>query len=633
VLALGVLVPLAAASVAGAAVGSTTSSSTLRHMHRATTTTFRANASGGGSLSSNELGPDLEGAGDPATTAGRSGHPPVRNRSLSSRFRSKTPPIPASPAVDLPVTAPTIRLGPQIDGLNAFDQRTANGGNQFTVEPPDQALCVGGGHVVEAVNDVARVWNTSGSPETGVMDLNTLLGYPAQFNRSTGEQGPFVTDPTCHYDAATGTFFLVTLTLEVDSVGNFTGGNTLDVATTTNPRGVWNVYHLQVRDDGKGGTPSHPGCPCIGDYPHIGADANGFYITTNEYPFFADGFVAAQIYAFPKAQLASGAATVNVVQFDTSGRDAGNPGFTVWPALSPDAQFDTSNNGTEYLLSSNAAEEANAGSYIVSDTIVTWALTGTATLTSATPALTLSNTRVPVPVYSLPPLATQKAGPVPLADCLNLTACAKFLLGHPNRYKEYEGRLDSGDTRMQQVTYAAGKLYGALDTAVALPGGTRAGIAYYVLTPTATSSSVGAALTSTETFGVAGNDVTYPAIGVTGAGKGVMTFTLTGTDYYPSQAFTTFTAAVPAAAVHVARLGAGPTDGFSEYRAFGDPPRPRWGDYGATAVVGDDVWLASEDIAQSCTLAEYVASSPFGRCGDTRVALANWSTSIAMVTP
>ncbi len=33
------------------------------------------------------------------------------------------------------------------EGLNLFQQRYARGGNQFTVEPPDQALCVGNGYV------------------------------------------------------------------------------------------------------------------------------------------------------------------------------------------------------------------------------------------------------------------------------------------------------------------------------------------------------------------------------------------------------------------------------------------------------------------------------------------------------
>jgi hypothetical protein len=35
------------------------------------------------------------------------------------------------------------------------------------------------------------------------------------------------------------------------------------------------------------------------------------------------------------------------------------PCFTLWPSQSPEtSQFDVSNNGTEYFLSSNAADEA-----------------------------------------------------------------------------------------------------------------------------------------------------------------------------------------------------------------------------------------------------------------------------------
>ena len=55
---------------------------------------------------------------------------------------------------------PVFNVG--FEGLNLYQQRYARGGNQFTVEPPDQALCVGNGYVVEAVNDVLNVFNTSG---------------------------------------------------------------------------------------------------------------------------------------------------------------------------------------------------------------------------------------------------------------------------------------------------------------------------------------------------------------------------------------------------------------------------------------------------------------------------------------
>ena len=46
--------------------------------------------------------------------------------------------------------------------------------------------------------------------------------------------------------------------------------------------------------------------------------------------------------------------------------------------------------------------------------------------------------------------------------------------------------------------------------------------------------------------------------------------------------------------------GKGPEDGFTGYVAYvGNPPWPRWGDYGAASVVGGNVWIASEYIGQS----------------------------------
>jgi hypothetical protein len=81
------------------------------------------------------------------------------------------------------------QLGVHFNGLNHRDQRLANGGNQFSLEPPDQALCVGGGFVVESTNSVLRVFDTNGAPLTGVQDLNTFFQYPAAIDRTTGVIG------------------------------------------------------------------------------------------------------------------------------------------------------------------------------------------------------------------------------------------------------------------------------------------------------------------------------------------------------------------------------------------------------------------------------------------------------------
>src|SRR6185369_13090285 len=124
---------------------------------------------------------------------------------------------------------PQFKFG--FEGLNLYQQRYARGGNQFTVEPPDQGLCVGNGFVVEAVNDVINVFNTSGqsvlpdNTATNVVgglprnvnhavDLNSFYGYAPAINRTTGIRAQFVTDPSCLYDAATQRFFVTVLTLE-----------------------------------------------------------------------------------------------------------------------------------------------------------------------------------------------------------------------------------------------------------------------------------------------------------------------------------------------------------------------------------------------------------------------------------
>lgn len=586
---------------------------------------------------------DTDGAGGPGAAG-------VVNRSLSGPTRGNGRTVnPHAKAKSNP------ELGVHFEGLNFFNQRFANGGNQFSVEPPDQGMCVGNGFVVESVNDVIRVYHTDGTPAGGVVDLNTFYGYPAAINRTTLVQGPFVTDPSCLFDPTTQRFFHVVLTLEVKPTspnrGGFLGPNHLDIAVsnTSDPTGSWTIYRLPVQDDGTDGTPdhhcTHSGTPpsyrtnpnaCLGDYPHIGADATGFYITTNEYEFFGDTFVGAQLYAFSKAQLASGAASVYVTQFDTSHSAPGSkPGFTIWPAQASLNQYNLDNGGTQFALSSTAADEAQCDSQTVctgtgkSSNILLWTLTGTASLDSASPSLSLASKAIAVDQYAIPPKANQPAtGDWPQGQCLNIPACATILLGGPDPFTEIVNHPDSNDTRMQQVWYANGKVWGALDTAVTVNSRNLAGIEYFVVNPNAGK------LMLQGTLALENNHLTYPAIAVTNSGRGVMAFTVVGDDHYPSAGYTSMDAVIGAGDIHIAAEGVGLDDGFTGYRGqvFPNPVRTRWGDYGSAAVDGNTIWIASEYIAQSCSLTQYL-TAPLGRCGNTRGALGNWSTHISNLTP
>jgi hypothetical protein len=176
---------------------------------------------------------------------------------------------------------------------------------------------------------------------------------------------------------------------------------------------------------------------------------------------------------------------------------------------------------------------------------------------------------------------------------------------------------------MQQVMYANGKLWGALDTAVTVGSQNRAGIAYYVVNPDS-----GKLMLQGEA-GVTGTDLTYPAVGVTDSGRGIIAFTLTGDSDYPSAGYASLDAKIGMGDVSVAAAGAGPWDGFTSYVVFGSG-RPRWGDYGATAVTGNSIWAASEYVAQTCTYSTYLVDTT---CGGTRGALGNWSTRLSNITP
>jgi hypothetical protein len=541
----------------------------------------------------------------------------------------------------------TPALTASFDGLNHRNQRLANGGNQFSVEPPDQGLCAGNGFVFETVNTVLRVFDTAGNPLTGVVDQNTFYGYDPAINRTTGVQGPFVTDPSCLYDSDTNRWFHVVLTLEVNAAGDFTGVNHLDLAVSNSgdPTGTWTIYRLPVQDDGSAGTPDH-GCsgangvghgPCIGDYPHIGADRNGFYITTNEYSFFGPEFKAAQVYAFDKRALAAGTPDVAVTQIDTTGMGpGGESGFTVWPAVGRGGG-DDNRSGTEYFMSSDAASEVNASGS--SSRIGVWALTNTRSLRTDTPNLTLRNRFLPVGTYTVPPKAPQKPGDHPLGECIaDNSIKTPFGTGCWNRFfvngGPFNGDLapiDTNDSRMQQVTYANGRLWSALDTGVTVGGENRAGVEWFIV-KVGDDGPLNFKVSNSGYIAVEGNDVAYPAVGVTSSGKGVVAMTLMGNDYYPSAAYASIDKS-GAGDIQIAAAGLGPQDGFTNYAAFvGDPPRERWGDYGAAVADGKNVWIASEYIGQTCTLAQYL-TPPIGSCGATRTSLANWGTRISQITP
>jgi hypothetical protein len=188
-----------------------------------------------------------------------------------------------------------------------------------------------------------------------------------------------------------------------------------------------------------------------------------------------------------------------------------------------------------------------------------------------------------------------------------------------------------------------GLLWGSLDTAVTVGGQNRAGIEWFIVKPFSTRTGIIAAVVRQGYVGKAGTDLSYPAIGVTAKGRGVMAMTLSGDANFPSAAYAPIDLINGVGPVSIARPGAGVTDGFTSYKALvGSPPRTRWGDYGAAAADGDSVWIASEYIGQTCTYPQWLAV-PLGGCPGpgyppspllrSRDTLGNWYTRVSKLIP
>ena len=506
------------------------------------------------------------------------------------------------PADQVPRPASSTVVTPSsVDGFNGIthrDQRVADNGNQFSLEPPDQGLAAGSGFVVEAVNNAIAVYDQAGNLLAGPMALNRFFGLPSEIVRSNPPVfGPFVSDPRVYFDKDTNTFFTTELAIDTNpATGRFLTGaaarsRTL-IAVTHDPTSTWTVLSNNTTNDGGQFGP----CPCFGDQPLIGADANGFYISTNAFSISTQSFRGAQLYAIPKVALAAGSITT-VVRFNQL-TEADVPfAFSIQPASTPPVgAFASGSNGTEYFVS--ALDFSNE----LDNRLVVWALTNTASLNTATPALQLVNAVVNTEVYGAPPSAQQKPGITPLADSV----------------RDHEELVASNDDRLQQVVFAGGKLWTSLNSVVQPENGpVRVGAAWFILTPAATSGSVSATVANQGYVAANQNYVLFPAIGVNAASKGVISFTLVGPDFFPSAAFATLDVASGAGDIQIAAPGALPDDGFSGYSAFGGARVGRWGDY--SAAVADEsgnIWLATE----------YIPNAP-------RTVNANWGTFVTRVAP
>jgi len=482
-------------------------------------------------------------------------------------------------------------------GFNALshaDQRLANNGNQFSTEPATPGIAVANGYVLEGVDNAVMVYSTAGVPLLAqAVSSNQLFNVSAAINRTTGFNGVYPTDMRVFYDKDIDRFFVLEWSQANDASGNplQSSREWIAVSQTGDPTGNYTIYSMDTTNAG------HSGCPCFPDYPQIGADQYGIYISANEFNTFSQTFVDATILALNKAAFGPNPppGPPTAVMF-TMTRVNGYE-FSIKPAVTPpDGSYYLASGGLEYFVST-------VSQFSVGSSLAVWAMSNTSSLATNTPSLVLTQTSVSTETYVFPNAARQRSGTLVLGPTLG--GSLSF--------------LDGGDQRLQSLIYAGGRLYATAATGVTDELGNRlVGGAYFILSPVFRGSTLAATVLRQGYLAVTNNNLLRSVVTVNGQGNGAIVFTLVGPDNYPSAAFVPISTFSTGSTIQIAETGFGPEDGFTGYPGSSTSPVSRWGDSAVGTVSADgSIWMA----------VEYIPSAP------PRTPSANWGTYVTKYKP
>ncbi len=186
-------------------------------------------------------------------------------------------------------------------------------------QPPDNTVAVGPSHVLLAVNTDLVGYDKAGTLLFRWPNMTTLF-------RPVLPEGASLFDPRLAYDHYAKRWIVVAAARRGSPRGSWI---MLAASQGTNPAGPYWVWALDATRDGTAASDNWA------DYPMLGFDTQGIYISTNQFQF-AGGFQYAKLRILNKAEVYSGGTgTAHAIRFfDFWGlRNAdGSLAFTVQPA-------------------------------------------------------------------------------------------------------------------------------------------------------------------------------------------------------------------------------------------------------------------------------------------------------------
>ena len=463
------------------------------------------------------------------------------------RFPGTTRPGAALPRVTSPaVTITKVRKAPSKLGFTGIYDGSNSAAIGGELEPPDQGLAANNGTVVEIINNSLQVFDSTGKALSNPVSTATFLRVDSSFGLS---------DPHVEYDPTTQRWFVEELIYS-----NTFNGFALAVSSSSDPLGTYIIYKI---DDKSSKIRACHGS-CFPDYPQVGYDASGFYITGDLFSNTTGQFVSAAIYALPKAVLvAGGPLAYQVFQV---------PEFVLQPAIpAAPGGYSFEAGGTEYFMTARNI-------YDGSTNLRVYALSNTFAIGDGTGPLTLSSVDVAAQAYGPTVPSTEPNIVGAYGQSLGATTAPQMDAG----YNAFGGG----------VKYVNGKLVAALATGSTDANGlARDVIAWFTVKPTTDSSGVKAKIAS-QGYIVApdGYSLSYPGIALGAKGQGIIGTTITNISAavpggLPSAGYISFNPSGGAGKVYtVSGPGGATDDGFTGYFGAGPAGVGRWGDYSSATV-------------------------------------------------
>lgn len=390
--------------------------------------------------------------------------------------------------------------------------------------PSDSHMACGGDYVLCVVNTSFAIFDKADGSRQELMKLDDFFSAILVDQESTF-------DPKAFYDSFSNRYIIVAM---ANDDPNGRSSWCIGISQTSDPLGDWWKYRFDATLNGS--TP----VAAWADYPGIGFDKTGFYMTANMYGFGDEGtFQGAKVRIVNKSKMYSGA---TLGWYDYWNIDSGNA-FTLQVA------HNYSGGSVDYLVN---CELADTGS-----TLTLWKV-GKAT--SSKPSFTKTKT-INVASFSQPPTAQQKGGPI---------------------------RIATNDTRLLNAVIRSGKLYTTHTIGYNWGSGPVSAMRWYEI-----QASNGALLQS-STYGLDKTFYYFPAVMPDAVGDVFFVFNRSSATEF---AGIRVAGRQPSDPDDYVGPSTSVIDGRANYVLTFGGPSNRWGDYNGIAldpVATDTVWVFSQ---------------------------------------